>query len=153
MPAAPDVWINAGSGYWDVGSNWLLGTAPSASMNVLINTVAAATVTPAKFFENISVDSVTLVANDTLSISIGSAHTSGDFDNFGSLTLNPGGQVVVGGNESEAAAATLNEQISNDPNVSDSFGQLLVTGKATLDGPLTLPSLTGLAHLWWMTTR
>ena len=144
LPAAPDVWINAGSGYWDVGSNWLLGTAPSASMNVLINTVAAATVTPANFFENISVDSVTLSANDTLSISIGSElSTSGDFDNFGSLTLNPGGQVVVGGNESEAAAATLNEQISNDPNVSDSFGQLLVTGKATLDGAFNLALLNG----------
>jgi len=142
LPAAPNVWINSGDGYWDTGSNWLLGVAPAAGSIVIISTVAAATVT-LNYGDNISVNSVTLGNSDTLEIDYNAKlSTTGAFTNNGTLTLAPGGEIAVGGNETETASATLNEQIDGPPAAGNS-GQLAVTDKVTLAGTFNLALLYG----------
>ena len=137
LPAAPDIWIATGSGSWDNSNNWLLGSTPAAGMNALINTATPATIS---LFagDNISIQGLTLGANDTLSVGGGSKLTmAGNFTNNGALTLLPGGKVVVGGNETQSAGAIVNEQIGGIPS-SGLFGTIAVTGKATLAGTFNL---------------
>ncbi|HKI21695.1 MAG TPA: putative Ig domain-containing protein, partial [Isosphaeraceae bacterium] len=142
LPAAPDVWINPGSGYWDTDSNWILGIAPGADMPVIISTAAAATIT-LDYYGDISVNSVTLGNSDTLSINDGATlNTTGNFTNSGSLTLDAGGQLSVGGNETETSSATINDQIGDTP-ASGDFSVLAVTDTVTLAGTFSLALLDG----------
>ncbi len=136
LPAPSDIWISPNSGYWDTGSNWLQGIVPTAGMNVLINTAAAATITLG-FGDRISVNNLKLGTSDTLSISDGAQLSTGNFTNSGSLTLDAGGLLRVGGNETENSSATINEQIGDTP-ASGNFGVLAVTGTVTLAGTFNL---------------
>ncbi|HVA50299.1 MAG TPA: DUF4214 domain-containing protein [Pirellulales bacterium] len=68
----------------------------------------------------------------TLALTNGaSLNTAGDFANSGSLTL--GGALAVGGNFTQTSAGTLDVQIGGSP-TSGNFGQVAVTGSATLAG-------------------
>ena len=116
LPTAPDIWIGS-SGNWDTGSNWILGTSPTSSNAVVINTAASATVSLG-FFENFTVNNLTLGSNDTLQFSDDSTlTTTGNFSNSGALNLVPGGQLQVGGNMTDASTAALNEQIEGTSKV------------------------------------
>ncbi|HUY34489.1 MAG TPA: carboxypeptidase regulatory-like domain-containing protein, partial [Pirellulales bacterium] len=142
LPAAPDVWINPAGGSWDNGGNWIFGSSPAAGTNVVIATSAAATITLG-FFDNISVKSLTLGNGDTLSVGDGAVlSATGDVTNSGSLTLAAGGQLTVGGNETQTASAAINEQIGGAP-ASGFFGVLAVTGTVTLAGAFNLAIVNG----------
>ncbi len=140
LPAAPDVWVNPGSGTWDTGSNWVLGTVPAAGNGVIITTVAPATIT-LQGGDNLSVNSVTLGSPDTLAFNTGAQlTTSGNFATAGTVSLAPNSHLAIGGNETAAASATLDEQIGG-PSSSGSFGQIAVTGTAALAGTFNLSLL------------
>ena len=137
LPAAPDVWINTNpmGGDWSTAGNWLLGTVPGANSSVIVSTVTPTTIT---LSEDVSVSDVALGESDTLIIDDGfTLSTTGDFTNSGSLNLDAGCLLSVGGNETETTTATINEQIGGTPAL-DEFGVLAVTGTVTLAGTLTL---------------
>ena len=91
--------------------------------------------------DSISVASVTLGNNDTLEISDSATlSTTGNFTNSGILQLDTGGQLQVGGTETETAAATIDEQIDGPP-ASNYFGVLAVTGQTMLGGTFNLALL------------
>jgi hypothetical protein len=62
--------------------------------------------------------------------------TAGAFSNLGTLTLGPGSTFTVNGDYTQDPAATLVVQLAESP-ATGQFGQLSVTGQATLDGTLT----------------
>ena len=70
--------------------------------------------------------------------------TTGAFTNSGSLTVGPGGTLKVAGAETEAAGSTLIVQIGGTP-ASGLFGQVAVTGTATLGGTFDATLLNGFA--------
>ena len=109
---------------------------------IIISTVAAATIT-LDYYDNISVNSFTLGNSDTLLINQAAAlSTTGNFTNSGSLTLDAGGHLSVGGKESETSSATINDQIGDTP-ASGSFSVLAVTGTVTLAGTFNLALVNG----------
>lgn len=84
-----DLW-QAGSGNWNVGSNWSLGHAPGTDDTAIIKTSTAATIT-IQPTDNIQVQSVTTGSNDTLSMAGGSLTvTSGASTLSGTLSMTGG---------------------------------------------------------------
>jgi hypothetical protein len=63
--------------------------------------------------------------------------TAGDFTNSGSLTANADSTLTVTGNFTQTSGGSLNEQIGGTPD-SGQFGQVSVSGTATLDGAFNL---------------
>ncbi len=68
--------------------------------------------------------------------------TAGGFTNSGSLTVGPGSIVTVAGNFTQTSAGSLNDQIGGTP-ASGLFGQVDVTGTATLAGAFNLTLVNG----------
>ena len=68
--------------------------------------------------------------------------TAGSFANSGSLTVGPGSMVTVAGNFTQTSAGTLYDQIGGTP-ASGLFGQVDVTGTATLAGIFSLSLVNG----------
>ena len=68
--------------------------------------------------------------------------TAGDFTNSGSLTVGPGSILTVAGNFTQTSTGTLNDQIGGTP-ASGLFGQVDVTGTATLAGTFNLTLVNG----------
>ncbi len=120
-------WISTQSGFWDVGSNWSTGKAPTASDSVLINqpgitvTVrdaeAAGTLTGSDSLTIANGGSLSIANPSTfggnLSISSGgslnaaaSIALSGNFDNAGTLTVQAG-TLNVSGAVSQVSGTTL----------------------------------------------
>ena len=67
---------------------------------------------------------------------------NGSFINSGSLTVGAGSTFKISGAESETSGSLLQVQIGGTP-ASNKFGQLAVTGKATLAGTFTLALVNG----------
>ncbi len=63
--------------------------------------------------------------------------TGGDLSNTGNLTVGTGSTLTVNGNYTQVAAGTLNVQLDGAP-VSGQFGQVVVSGAATLAGAFDL---------------
>ncbi|HEV3312010.1 MAG TPA: CARDB domain-containing protein, partial [Chloroflexota bacterium] len=70
-------------------------------------------------------------------------NTTGDFSNGGGLIVGAGSTVTVAGNATQTPAGTLEIQIGG-PQASGLYGQLVVTGSATLGGDFAL----GLANAY-----
>ena len=68
--------------------------------------------------------------------------TAGDFTNSGSLTVGAGSTLTVGGSFTQAAAGSLAVQIGGTP-ASGQFGQVAVTGSATLGGTFNVSLVNG----------
>ena len=68
--------------------------------------------------------------------------TTGDFIHSGSLTVGAGSTLTVSGNYTQTSAGTLNTQLGGTP-ASGQFGQLAVTGTATLAGAFNLTLANG----------
>jgi hypothetical protein len=68
--------------------------------------------------------------------------TAGDFSNLGYLTLGPASTFIVTGDFTQGTAATLEVQLGGNP-ADGLFGQLVVTGVATLDGTLQVSLVNG----------
>ncbi|MGH7138353.1 MAG: beta strand repeat-containing protein, partial [Pirellulales bacterium] len=89
-------WTGASGGSWDVASNWSTDAVPGPSDDVTIDTSAAMTITIGSG-DNITVDSLTTGANDTLSITGGSVTVSGGTSTLaGPLTMT-GGSLAASG--------------------------------------------------------
>ncbi|HEV3383195.1 MAG TPA: hypothetical protein VG097_00190, partial [Gemmata sp.] len=105
VPTA-DTWINAGSGNWDVGSNWSTGAVPTSSQTAVISTTSAATIT-IQNGDNITVQSTTTGSNDTLLFTGGQLEvTTGASTLSGPLTMTGGTLAAVGSGASLIANGT-----------------------------------------------
>ncbi len=134
-PAA-NIWIGATSGSWNVGSNWSDGV-PTADDDVTIN--PAATVTVSIDSGSISVNSITMVGDDALSITSGTLTVTApsilhDFS-VTSGTVNADTEMTLTGNSLWTGNPTFTGQIRNE-------GTLSITGDpnvgATLDNAGTI---------------
>jgi hypothetical protein len=95
LAAAQTQWI-AGNGNWNTSGNWSTGVVPStAATNVVINPAGAVTVTHSSGTHRIG--SLTVGANDTLSITGGILGTSANSTVNGTLTLGTGGTLEING--------------------------------------------------------
>lgn len=120
-------WINPAGGAWDVGSNWSTGSVPTSADDVTIDTASAITIS-IQSNDNISVNSVTTGANDTLSFGGGSLTVSVASTLDGPLTMT-GGALAASG-----AGASLTAH--SDTTISSA------NLNANSGGTLSLPKLT-----------
>jgi hypothetical protein len=91
-------------GLWSDPANWSTGAVPQAGDDVVINQPGNIQVT---LDGSVSVNSVTLTS-DTLAVQSGAIlTTTANLTNSGSIAVSPDGQIVVGGNYTQAAGASL----------------------------------------------
>lgn len=85
-----------------------------------------------------------LASNSGTFVVTNGAHftTAGSFTNSGSLTVGPGSIFTVAGNFTQSSSGTLYEQLGGTPG-SGLFGQVDVTGTATLAGTFNLALVNG----------
>jgi hypothetical protein len=121
-------WANAGSGKFDVGSNWTGGVVPGGGDTAVINTAAAATIT-IQSGDHISVQSITTASNDTLANTGGSLAVT-----TGTSTLS--GPLALTGGTLEATGSGVNLTANSGTTVSEA--NLFARNGATL----SLPQLT-----------
>jgi hypothetical protein len=107
-------WIGGTTGYWDVPSNWSGNTVPASTTDVTINPASPATVT-IQAGDAESVNSVTVGAGDTLSITGGSLTTAAGVTNSGTITVDAGCNLNVGGSYTGNTGATLSPLNGGDP--------------------------------------
>ncbi len=80
---------------------------------------------------------------ETFSVLGGATFTTpGNLSNTGTVTVGPASTLAVGGNYTQAGAGTLEVQLGGAP-ASGRFGQLAVTGSATLGGTLQSDFVSG----------
>src|SRR5262249_7253420 len=86
-----------GSGFWDQGSNWNTGTVPLGGEDVLDDTGATAATITSQWGDRISVHSIALGSNDTLSIAGGSLTIGANSTLSGDLSLSGSGSLTATG--------------------------------------------------------
>jgi hypothetical protein len=125
------------------GGTWIVATGATLDLHQINLTTNQATVTLNGTSARFPAINSLAVTSGSFSI-LGGANftTAGALSNSGSLTIGPGSTLTVSGAYSQTSTASLTEQIGGPP-TSGQFGQLAVTGAATLDGTLALSLANG----------
>ncbi len=89
-------WINPGSGNWDVPANWSTGSLPGPADDVVINTVAAATIT-VHSGDSIAIQSLNSAASDPFTMTGGQFFFTANSQIGGGMSLS-GGTFKAAGN-------------------------------------------------------
>jgi hypothetical protein len=113
-------------------TNTLGGTATLTNAGLLKKSAGTGTTSMQLAFSNAG----------TVQVQSGTISLTGNFTNTGNLTLGPGSLFRVAGNYSQGPSGTLDVQLGDVP-ASGQFGQLVVTGQATLDGTLQIDLVNG----------
>jgi hypothetical protein len=113
-------------------ANTLGGTATLTNAGLLRKSAGTGTTSMQLAFSNAG----------TVQVQSGTISLTGNFTNTGNLTLGPGSLFRVTGNYSQGPSGTLEVQLGDVP-ASGQFGQLVVTGQATLDGTLQIDLVNG----------
>jgi RHS repeat-associated protein len=121
----------AGSGSWNLGSNWSTGSVPGSADDVVINTASAATITYSS--GGVTIHSLTTATDDTLSITGGTLNIAGNSTLSGPLTMTAG-TLSAAGPTSPNASITVS--VSGTTTISEA--DLEASNFATL----SLPQLT-----------
>jgi len=122
-------WISTQSGFWDVGSNWSTGQAPTASDDVTINQPGVTvTVRDAEA-------AGTLSGSDALTIASGGSLNIANASTFGGNV-----SVSSGGTLSASASTTLSGSLNNAGTLTVQAGTLTVSGTVS---QVSGTSLTG----------
>jgi len=126
-------WISTQSGFWDVGSNWSTGQAPTASDDVTINQPGV-TVTVRN-----AAAAGTLSGSDALTIASGGSLNIANASTFGGNV-----SVSSGGTLSASASTTLSGSLNNAGTLTVQAGTLTVSGTVSQVSGTSLTAAPGM---------